>query len=510
MVEEGDTVPADARVIETSALQAAEAPLTGESIPVSKDAGPVDAGAGLGDRTNMLFSGTAIARGRGAAVVTATGMGTEMGRIAGMLAQTPDDSTPLQQELDRVGRLLGGIVIAIAVAMIGVIFLVTDITGLAGAFDVLILGVALAVAAVPEGLPAVVTAVLSIGVQRMAARHAIVRRLAAVETLGSATVIASDKTGTLTRNEMTVRRMVTASGSARFEGAGYSPEGGVEPDLNDAAHAALRAEIVRALAAADRANNAVLQNREGRWSIEGDPTEGALIVAARRAGLEAAALDARFARVAEIPFSSERKLMSTVHTDADRDEGLRAFTKGAPDVLLGHCSHELVGEETRPLTAERRSEILWTNDALAGQAMRTLAVAFRSLPEDAADHGAFGEEIEHGLVFLGLIGMIDPPREEALQAVARARQAGIRAIMITGDHPRTAAVIAGELGISDDGRVLTGAELEAMPQDDLDRMAREVSVYARVDPAHKLRIEALRHQGETVAMTGDGSTTRRR
>jgi len=505
VVEEGDTVPADARVIETSALQAAEAPLTGESIPVSKDAGPVDAGAGLGDRTNMLFSGTAIARGRGAAVVTATGMGTEMGRIAGMLAQTPDDSTPLQQELDRVGRLLGGIVIAIAVAMIGVIFLVTDITGLAGAFDVLILGVALAVAAVPEGLPAVVTAVLSIGVQRMAARHAIVRRLAAVETLGSATVIASDKTGTLTRNEMTVRRMVTASGSARFEGAGYSPEGGVEPDLNDAAHAALRAEIVRALAAADRANNAVLQNREGRWSVHGDPTEGALIVAARRAGLEAAALDARFARVAEIPFSSERKLMSTVHTDADRDEGLRAFTKGAPDVLLGHCSHELVGEETRPLTAERRSEILWTNDALAGQAMRTLAVAFRSLPEDAADHGAFGEEIEHGLVFLGLIGMIDPPREEALQAVARARQAGIRAIMITGDHPRTAAVIAGELGISDDGRVLTGAELEAMPQDDLDRMAREVSVYARVDPAHKLRIvEALRHQGETVAMTGDG------
>jgi len=505
LVEEGDTVPADAHIIEASALRAAEAPLTGESVPVSKRSGTVDAGAGLGDRNNMLFSGTAIARGRGVAVVTATGMRTEMGRIAGMLAQTLDENTPLQRELDRVGRLLGMIVIAIAVSMIGVIFLVTEVTGLTGVFDVLILGVALAVAAVPEGLPAVVTAVLSIGVQRMATRHAIVRRLAAVETLGSATVIASDKTGTLTRNEMMVRRIVTASGSVSFEGTGYAPEGRIEPDLSKAAQPALKSEIVRTLAAVDRANNAVLQNHEGHWSVQGDPTEGALIVAARRAGLEASVLDARFERVGEVPFSSERKRMSTVHADADRDEGLRVFTKGAPDILLGHCSHELTGEQTRPLTAERCSEILWINEALAGQAMRTLGVAFRSLPEDVADGGPFDESIEHGLVFLGLIGMIDPPRDEARQAVEKARQAGIRPIMITGDHPRTAAVIAAELGISDDGRVLTGAELEAMPQGELDQLVRDVSVYARVDPSHKLRIvEALRRQGEIVAMTGDG------
>lgn len=505
LIEEGDTVPADARFIESSALHAAEAPLTGESVPVSKSPEVLDRETGLADRRNMLFSGTAVSRGHGVAVVTATGMRTEMGHIAGMLAQTPEESTPLQRELDRVGRLLGMIVVFIAASMIGVILLVTEVRGLSALFDVLILGVALAVAAVPEGLPAVVTAVLSLGVQRMAARHAIVRRLAAVETLGSATVIASDKTGTLTRNEMTVRRIVTASGSVGFDGTGYSPEGGVEPDLESPEYAALRSEIVRALAAADRANNAVLQNNEGRWSVHGDPTEGALIVAARRAGLEAAALDARFERVGEVPFSSERKLMSTVHTDADRGEGLRAFTKGAPDVLLAHCSHELVGEETRPMTAERRSEILWTNEALAGQAMRTLGVAFRSLPDDRECRLTFGEDIENSLVFLGLIGMIDPPREEARQAVEKAKQAGIRAIMITGDHPKTAAVIAGELGISDDGRVLSGAELEKMPADELDRMVLDVSVYARVDPAHKLRIvEALRRQGDTVAMTGDG------
>lgn len=503
LVEEGDMIPADARVVESSALHAAEAALTGESIPVAKHAGAVAADSPLGDRSNMLFSGTPIARGHGVAVVTATGMRTEMGRIAGMLEQTRDEGTPLQRDLDRVGRLLGAIVIAIAASMIGIIFLVSDVTSLTSAFDVLILGVALAVAAVPEGLPAVVTAVLSIGVQRMAARRAIVRHLAAVETLGSATIIASDKTGTLTRNEMSVRRIVTASGSASFEGTGYSPEGHVEPKLSDPAQAMLRSEMIRALAAAERANNAVLQDRDGRWTVQGDPTEGALIVAARRAGLEVDALDARFPRVGEVPFSSERKLMSTVHHDADRNGGLRAFTKGAPDVLLAHCSHELVGERTRPLADERRGEILRANDALAGEAMRTLGVAFRSLPD--TDRGGFGEEIEHGLVFLGLVGMIDPPRDEARQAIAKARRAGIRTVMITGDHPKTAAVISNELGIGEGGRVLSGAELAKMPQQELDRIAGDVSVYARVDPVHKLRIvEAMRGQGDTVAMTGDG------
>lgn len=505
LVEEGDVVPADARMVESASLHTAEAALTGESLPVPKHADSVAVNAPLGDRGNMLFSGTSVARGHGVAVVTATGMRTEMGRIAGMLEHTGDKDTPLQRELDRVGRVLGAIVVAIAASMIGITFLVTDVTSLSSAFDILILGVALAVAAVPEGLPAVVTAVLSVGTQRMAARRAIVRHRAAVETLGSATVIASDKTGTLTRNEMSVRRIVTASGSVGFDGAGYSLEGRVEPDLSDPARMALRAETVRALAAAERANNAVLQDHDGRWTVQGDPTEGALIVAARRAGLESDALDARFPRVGEVPFSSERKMMSTVHHDADRDGGLRAFTKGAPDVLLAHCSHELVGEGTRPLTEERRGEILLANDTLAREAMRTLGVAFRSLPEEEECRDGFDEDIEHGLVFLGLVGMIDPPRDEARQAVAKAHQAGIRTVMITGDHPKTAAVIAGELGIGEGGRVLSGAELEKMPQQELDRIVGDVSVYARVDPGHKLRIvEAMRSQGDTVAMTGDG------
>ena len=331
----------------------------------------------------MVFSGTAATYGRGRAVVTATGMQTEMGRIAGMLKEAPDETTPLQKELDRVGKLLGIIVVVIAVVMIATILLVEDVRGFSAIFDVLILGVALAVAAVPEGLPAVVTAVLSLGVQRMAKRNAIVRHLAAVETLGSANVIASDKTGTLTKNEMTVRVVVTASGRVTFSGTGYAPEGDVSRDGGGAIDGALQFELVRALTVADRANNAVLQERDGRWTVQGDPTEGALIVAARKAGLEDEALDARFARIGEVPFSSERKLMSTVHSDAERQERLLALTKGAPDVLLARCSHELVGEEARPLTAERRAEILANNEELAGEALRTLGVAFRSLPKDA-------------------------------------------------------------------------------------------------------------------------------
>ena len=345
LVEEGDTVPADARLIQSTALQTAEAALTGESLPVEKELAAITQEAGLGDRTNMVFSGTAATYGRGRAVVTATGMNTEMGRIAGMLKEAPDEITPLQKELDRVGKLLGIIVVVIAVAMIATIILVEDVSGFSALFDVLILGVALAVAAVPEGLPAVVTAVLSLGVQRMAKRNAIVRHLAAVETLGSANIIASDKTGTLTRNEMTVREVVTASGRVTFSGTGYAPEGEVRQPGGEAIDGALRFELLRALAAADRANNAALQERDGRWTVQGDPTEGALIVAARKAGLEAEALDARFSRIAEVPFSSERKLMSTIHSDAERQEHLLALTKGAPDILLARCSHELVGEE---------------------------------------------------------------------------------------------------------------------------------------------------------------------
>ncbi|CAN7458090.1 cation-translocating P-type ATPase [Phenylobacterium sp. LjRoot219] len=505
LVEEGDTIPADARLIRSASLQTAEAALTGESLPVIKELAPLPGEAVLGDRLNMIFSGTAATYGRGRAIVTATGMQTEMGRIAGALKAGPAETTPLQQELDRTGRRLGLIVVAIAAVMIGAILIFTEVRGLAAIFDVLILGVALAVAAVPEGLPAVVTAVLSLGVQRMAARKAIIRHLAAVETLGSANIIASDKTGTLTRNEMTVRHIVTASGGVDLEGAGYSPEGAVTRRGGGEIDGGLRRELVRTLAAADRANNAVLQERDGRWSVQGDPTEGALIVAARKAGLEAEALEARFARVGEVPFSSERKLMSTVHTDAERGGQLLVLTKGAPDVLLARCSQVQAGEEIRPLDAARRATILAANEVLAGEALRTLGVAFRALPEGAGPASDLDEEVEQDLVFLGLIGMIDPPRVEARTAIAAARAAGIRVIMITGDHPRTAGVIAAELQITDNARVVTGAELAQMSEATLAQTVREVSVYARVNPDHKLRlVRALQSDGSVVAMTGDG------
>jgi Ca2+-transporting ATPase len=504
-IEEGDTIPADARLIRSTALQMAEAALTGESLPVSKDIAPVAGDVGLGDQTNMIFSGTAATYGRGTAVVTATGMHTEMGRIAGMLREAPAETTPLQRELDHVGKRLGMIVVVIAVVMIVTILLVEDVRGFSAYFDVLILGVALAVAAVPEGLPAVVTAVLALGMQRMAKRNAIVRHLAAVETLGSASVIASDKTGTLTRNEMTVRTVVTASGRVHLGGTGYAPDGGILVEGSAPLSGALRAELLRALTVADRANNAVVQEHDGRWTVQGDPTEGALVVAAHKVGLAEETLDTRFERVGEVPFSSERKLMTTIHADAEQLGRLFAFTKGAPDVLIGRCSQERVGESTRPLAADRRAEILRTNDELAGLALRTLGVAARELPVDALQHERADEQVEHELIFLGLIGMIDPPRDEAKQAVSRARSAGIRPMMITGDHPRTATVIAAELGITTDERVITGVELETLSDEDLAQTVRDVSVYARVNPEHKLRIvRALRNGGSVVAMTGDG------
>ncbi|MGH7960022.1 MAG: cation-translocating P-type ATPase, partial [Opitutaceae bacterium] len=349
-IEEGDTIPADARLIESTALQTAEAPLTGESMPSSKDTDPVASDASLGDRTNMVFSGTSATYGRGRAVIAATGMQTEMGRIAGMLEDAPAQTTPLQKELDRLGRRLGLVVVIIAAVMIATIILVENVRGFSAVFEVLILGVALAVAAVPEGLPAVVTAVLSLGVRRMAQRNAIVRQLAAVETLGSASIIASDKTGTLTKNEMTVRTVVTASGRVDFAGTGYAPTGEVTAENGGALDGPLRIEMQRALAVADRANNAVLQEHDGQWKIQGDPTEGALVVAARKAGLKADKLEARLERVAEVPFSSERKLMSTVHSDAENEARLLVFTKGAPDILLARCTRERVGAETRSLT----------------------------------------------------------------------------------------------------------------------------------------------------------------
>ncbi|MBK7859857.1 MAG: cation-translocating P-type ATPase [Archangiaceae bacterium] len=505
VIEEGDTIAADARLLRSAALHTAESALTGESLPVAKEAAALEGAATVGDRHNMVFSGTAATSGRGKAVVVATGMQTEMGHIAGLLKETVAEVTPLQQELDRVGKLLAKIVVVIAVVMIGTIIVIEKLATFSAIFDALILGVALAVAAVPEGLPAVVSAVLSLGVQRAAKRNAIVRRLAAVETLGSANVIASDKTGTLTRNEMTVRVVVTASGRAALHGIGYAPDGAVTRDGGGAIDGPFQIELERALAAASRANNAILRKEAGAFTISGDPTEAALLVAAKKAGLDEAALAARFERLAEVPFTSERKLMSTLHSDAEQQERIISLTKGAPDVLLARCTRELVGAEPRALTAERRAELLRLNEGLAGEALRTLAVAVRIFPRAAFDLDAVDERIESELTFLGLFGMIDPPRAEAKAAVALARAAGIRPIMITGDHPVTASVIAKELGIIDDGRALSGAELGALDDQALDEAVQRYSVFARVSPEHKLRIvKALRRGGAIVAMTGDG------
>jgi Ca2+-transporting ATPase len=506
LIEEGDTIPADGRLISTVSLQTAEASLTGESLPVAKDTEPIAETVEVGNRSNMVFSGTAAAYGRGRAVITATGMQTEMGKIAGLLRQTKSEATPLQQELNRTGKLLGVIVLVIAVVMVATILLLENVREISDIIDVLILGVALAVAAVPEGLTAIVTAVLAIGMSRMAKRRALIRKLPAVETLGSATVIASDKTGTLTKNEMTVRAIVTASGRVAVTGVGYAPEGALLQDGQPLADGALRNEVTYTLSAADRANNAVLQERGGRWIIQGDPTEGALIVAARKAGLTDDQLTARFARIGEVPFSSERKLMSTVHTDAEQPERLLVFIKGAPDILLNRCQQEWLGDAARPLNEERRQAIRTLNEGLAGEALRTLGVAFRSLPRDGLQqtNGA-SDELEHELVFLGLVGMSDPPRPEVQEAVKVAQRAGIRSIMITGDHPKTAAAIARELGIATTDTAISGAELEGMSDEVLRQTVQEASVYARVNPEHKLRIvNALRANGAVVAMTGDG------
>jgi P-type Ca2+ transporter type 2C len=506
LIEEGDTIPADGRLIRSIALQTAEASLTGESLPVSKDTDPIPDEVGIGDRSNMVFSGTAAVYGRGRAVVTATGMQTEMGRIAGLLRQTENQATPLQQELNRTGKRLGMMVLVIAAVMVVTILLVEHVREAAAIVQVLILGVALAVAAVPEGLTAVTTAVLAMGMNRMAQRRAIIRRLPAVETLGSATVIASDKTGTLTKNEMTVRVVVTASGRVDVTGTGYAPEGELRQDGGPLEEGALRTEVTCTLGAADRANNAVLQERDGRWTIQGDPTEGALLVVARKAGLSDEELEQRFARIGEVPFSSERKLMSTVHTDAKREECLVVFTKGAPDILLSRCRQEWAGDGPRPLTEERRAAIRAVNEQLAGEALRTLGIAYRPVPREALrGPEAVSDELERDLVFLGLVGMIDPPREEAREAVAVAKGAGIRPVMITGDHPRTAAAIAVELGIAQEETAVTGTELDRQSDEALRTTVREVSVYARVNPEHKLRIvDALQANGAVVAMTGDG------
>jgi P-type Ca2+ transporter type 2C len=484
----GNRVAADARLIDAANLQAQEAPLTGESAPVEKATAPaVAADAPVGDRRTLVFAGTTINYGRGLGVVVATGPGTEFGRIAGMLAAVETGRTPLQANLDRLGNSLARwalVVVALIVAL-----------GLLRGqpfIEMLVFGIALAVAVVPEALPAVVTISLAIGVQRLVRRRALMRRLAAVETLGSTSVICTDKTGTLTRDEMTVRGLYVAGRFVDVSGSGYVPEGAFAAD---GAPLAADAALCRLLEAGALASDAHLHRDEhDRWCIKGDPTEGALVVAAAKAGLHKHALDAERPRVHEIPFSSESRRMTTLHGGGDR---LVAFAKGAPEVILASCTHEQAGDGTRPLDDAARARILEAARRMAGDALRVLAIARR---DDANPNDA-----ETGMTLLGLVGMFDPPRPEARAAIETCERAGIRVIMITGDHPLTAEAVARELGLLKGGRVVTGAQLQALDAAALAREIDGIDVFARVSPADKLRVvDALQQRGHVVAMTGDG------
>jgi P-type Ca2+ transporter type 2C len=501
---EGDAVGADARLIQVAALRVQEASLTGESEAVLKDALTLQGTPALGDRLNMVFKGTAVTQGTGRAMVTATGMDTQMGSIARMLEATAEEPTPLEKEVGRIGRMLGIAVVLIAVVVVGSILLLSDIQSAADVIDVLLLGVSLAVAAVPEGLPAILSVVLALGVQRMAKHNAIVKRLSSVETLGSASVIASDKTGTLTRSEMTIERVVTASGRTQVTGAGYAPQGQVECEGVKLEAGATYAENIVVLSGGSLASNADLrQGAGGKWEIHGDPTEVAFLVAERKLGVTAQR-ERRFERIGEIPFTSERKMMSTIEMDHEHGDEIVVITKGAPDVLLERCTRMRVGTGVVELDAAMRVRILSDVDELSDAALRTLAVAYRPLRpgEDRRDT----DLLERELVFVGTVGIIDPPREEAAIAIREAHRAGIRVIMITGDHPRTAARIAADLGIVAAGAVaMTGLQIDALNEVEFADAVRKTSVFARVAPAHKLRIvDALQADGNIVAMTGDG------
>ncbi|WP_102128018.1 cation-translocating P-type ATPase [Deinococcus planocerae] len=513
-LEAGNVVPADVRLLESANLRVQEAALTGESEPVEKEVAALTrADAPLGDRRNLGFMGTTVTYGRGAAVVVETGMRTQLGRIATLIQDVKGGMTPLQARLDRVGKGLAaaGVVVALLILFVGL--------AAGEAFeDMVLTAISVAVAVVPEGLPAVVTFTLALGAQKMLRRSALIRKLPAVETLGSVTTICSDKTGTLTENRMTVTVLDVAGERVDLSQTLHArlpalERGDARPEVSLGTSPLMRLT----LAAAALCNDATVKTSdEGRLDTLGDPTEGALLVAAANAGLAQGELTAALPRVAELPFDSERKRMTTVHARArtvpdglgavlGRDGlnpglGFVALTKGAVDGLLGLSAHVFDGSDVRPLDPEWRRRIEGANDALARDGMRVLGVAFRLLDAPLADEG-----VEQGLVFLGLVGMIDPPRPEVREAVARCRAAGIRPIMITGDHPLTASFIARDLGISTDERVITGVDLARMTDADLGRAASDVNVFARVSPEHKLRIvEALQTRGQVVAMTGDG------
>ncbi|MFT8331641.1 MAG: cation-translocating P-type ATPase [Bifidobacterium psychraerophilum] len=520
---EGDTVSADGRLVASASLRIAEASLTGESVPVGKRPDKLDSAKALGDRANMVFNGTSVTQGTGRVIVTGTGMNTQVGKIADMLSQTEDDTTPLQKEMAHVSKVLGIAVCIIAVLVLVALAVMEGFHSTQDVIDSLLLAVSLAVAAVPEGLAAILTVVLALGVQRMAQHHAIVKKLSSVETLGSASVICSDKTGTLTRNEMTVERVLTPSGQVEITGTGYAPVGqmtGINGgDLQGDNPA--RAEAMLTLAVGSLANDGELRKSDAgdKWEIVGDPTEVSLVVAARK--IHANKAYENFQRVAELPFTSERKRMSIIAEDRSDARRLSVFAKGAPDVLLGYCSRISVNGQVRPLTEGDRQTILQSVEELSSQAYRTLGQAYRplntpSLSEvpgvqanaagQVRDIAEQSEVIEKDLIWTGMVGIIDPPRTEVRDSVAEAHRAGIRTVMITGDHPLTAARIASDLGIIKPGdEARTGEELDAMSQEEFDKTTSKISVYARVAPEHKLKIvDSLQRQQNIVAMTGDG------
>lgn len=502
-IQAGDRLPADARLVYATGLRTQEAALTGESAPVDKSTGPLAENTALADRSNMLFLGTTVVTGKGRAVVVATGLDTELGRIAALMRATGHEETPLQQRLERFSLLL----LYLALGIVTVIFVLGVLRGepLIGMF---LTAVSLAVAAIPEGLPAIVTITLALGVTRMVQRHALIRRLPAVETLGSTTVICTDKTGTLTKNEMTVTRLYVVGKTYEVTGEGYEPVGGireassVKREAFDHESRTTDRALCALLEAAVLCNEATLRREAGTWRIVGDPTEGALLVAGAKAGILKETLAAARPILGEAPFDSERKMMTVVRQESG---GAVAYVKGAPDVLLRHCTHVLAENGAVTLLTEpARKAILAANRAFAGEALRVLALARRPLASVPTTFRA--DELERDLIFLGLAAMKDPLRPEAIEAVARCRRAGIRTVMITGDHQETAAAIARELGLLDErARVLSGAELDTMTDDELAEQVEQIAVYARVTAEHKLRIvRAWKARGAVVAMTGDG------
>lgn len=487
LLRSGDKVPADARLIEAVNLRIDEAALTGESVPVEKQTAALSNGEWpVADRKNMAYAGTAVTYGRGKGIVVETGMMTEFGRTAAMLQAVETAKTPLQENLYKLGATLArGALLIVAIIVVLAWYQGQPI------MQMLVFGIALAVAIVPEALPAVVTISLALGVQRMAKQHALVRRLPAVETLGSTSVICSDKTGTLTRDEMTARKIYVAGDMLEATGTGFDPKGIF---IHEGSAVPPPAPLKLLVTAAALTSDAQLSRAGGRWQIKGDPTEGALVVLAAKAGLKKIDLETEFPRVHEIPFSSEAKRMTTLHRSPS---GWVAFAKGAPEIIIEGCTHlwALSGPET--LDEPGRETILRAAQAMARQALRVLAIGYK--PD------ATLEDFERDMVFLGLVGMIDPPRSEARAAIHRCEQAGIKLVMITGDHPVTAEAVARELGLLKTGRVITGTELDATSEQAFEREVENVSVYARVSPAHKLRVvTALQKNGHIVAMTGDG------